>query len=141
MQFNAPMSSFDEKLLKNRPREKYPIIFSILAKFPFGRTPLNRVVYYAVLFSKTVFFFFWYAVYVTNGMPKSVKSITPKYARNLLKVINHNLQKTTCAKLAKWEYVCLSKHCWCSPEKIDIFHLRFFHTKNSNCINIKHLSN
>ena len=59
MQFNAPMSSFDEKLLKNRPREKYPIIFSILAKFPFGRTPLNRVVY-VVLFSKsTVFLYFF----------------------------------------------------------------------------------
>ena len=75
MQFNAPMSSFDEKLLKNRPREKYPIIFSILAKFPFGRTPLNRVVY-VVLFSKSTVFLlllFWYAVYVTNDIPKSVK--------------------------------------------------------------------
>ena len=72
MQFNAPMSSFDEKLLKNRPREKYPIIFSILAKFPFGRTPLNRVVY-VVLFSKSTVFLFWYAAYVTNHIPKSVK--------------------------------------------------------------------
>ena len=72
MQFNAPMSSFDEKLLKNRPREKYPIIFSILAKFPFGRTPLNRVVYVVFIFEKHSFLF-WYAVYVTNDIPKSVK--------------------------------------------------------------------
>ena len=94
------------------------------------------------LFSKSTVFYFILVCRLCHKRHTEIcknlesnQSITPKYARNLLKVINHNLQKTTCAKLAKWEYVCLSKHCWCSPEKIDIFHLRFFHTKNSNCIN------